>query len=164
MPCNLASEPSLHGSSLSPGWWRQPSRHTTSDVFEWQLSKFLLLVLELRILSMVNFKEAGRHDASSLLIFSVRCGSLSVPLFPPFHKLASRFSEHHRSTTRSAAAFAQTVSPLTGRARFSIVYWSWESDSTATNGRGGWELQIRPIQTSGTHTLIFELHCAAYYF
>lgn len=160
MACNLASDSSLHGPSLSPGWCRQPSRHTTSEVFEWQLSKFLLLDLELRILSMVNFKEAGRHDASSLLIFSVRCGVLVVRVsFFAVRKLTSRFSEHHRSTTCSAAAFALTVSPLTGRTRFSIVYWSRESDSTAANGRGGWELELRPIQTSGTHTLIYESHC-----
>lgn len=109
---------------------------------------------------MVNFKEAGRHDASSLLIFSVRCGVLVVRVsFLPFHKLTSRFSEHHRSTTCSGAAFAQTVSPLTGRTRFSIVYWSRESDSAAANGRGGWELELRPIQTSGTHTSICEQHC-----
>lgn len=84
---------------------------------------------------------------------------LSVSLFLPCRKLTSRFSEHHRSTTCSAAAFALTVSPLTGRTRFSIVYWSRESDSTAANGRGGWELELRPIQTSGTHTLIYESRC-----
>lgn len=136
---------------VSSCWRGSASSRTGARVaFDWQLSNARPLDFRLRMLSMVNLKEATRRGGSSLLIFTGRRFACSVraALHPDLGPL-----EHHRSATDySKLKPCAAVTSRTGSTWLPLfVYWSRESLSSGANSWIGREPRAHTATSPRSH-------------
>lgn len=128
--------------------WRGSASPLTGarGAFEWQLSNARALDFRLRMLSMVNLKDAARRGGSSLLIFTGRQMVCVAPVSAQLYTQTSVPSSTIASQPTSKSESCATVTSRTGSTcgfPFSSIGRGNPSAQRPMVGKGGWRARAR---------------------